>query len=268
MCSACLGTPAVFLLRVMQLTALLRFPSWLTQVGCPTPAVMVSHGVGGCLVTVVLFPPCFYFFCDCASSPSAASPSGFCPLTGWVGRSVSSLLVYSSGWVGGVSLRPLPQGLQRALFSLRVVFWASPAPLACGVRGALHPVSGCSSCGVVYLVCRWGSPAAFSFPWSGWGVSRVCGLRRRSQLSFVVRHPLPVSVGLHHFLELGWFLVTGWWLLLRLLVLDSSDARLHLPDALASASTPISGSWMVQAPAFSCSLPWVRPSRFPCWLLA
>ena len=73
---------------------------------------------------------------------------------------------------------------------------------------------------------------------------------------------------LHHFLELRWFLVTGWWPLLRLLVLDSSDARLHLPDALASASTPISGSWMVQAPAFSCALPWVCPSRFPCWLLA
>ena len=30
----------------------------------------------------------------------------------------SSLLVYSWGGVGGVWLRPLPQGLQRALFSL------------------------------------------------------------------------------------------------------------------------------------------------------
>ena len=73
---------------------------------------------------------------------------------------------------------------------------------------------------------------------------------------------------LHHFLELGWFFVTVWWPLLRLLVLDSSDARLRLPDTLASASTPISDSWMVQALAFSCALPWVRPSRFPCWLLA
>ena len=86
----------------MQLAALLRFPYWLTQVGCPTPAVMVSHGVGGCLVTVVLFPLVF-LICDCA-----ASPSGFCTLTGWVSMSVSSLLVYSSGWVGGVLLRPLP----------------------------------------------------------------------------------------------------------------------------------------------------------------
>ena len=33
--------------------------------------------------------------CACTASPSAASPSGFCPLTEWVGMSVSSLLVYS-----------------------------------------------------------------------------------------------------------------------------------------------------------------------------
>ena len=84
----------------------------------------------------------------------------------------------------------------------------------------------------------------------------------------MVRHPLPVSVGPSPFLELGWFLVTGWWPLLRLLVLDSSDARLHLHDALASDSTPISGCWMVQAPAFSWALPWVLPSasRVGCWL--
>ena len=70
------------------------------------------------------------------------------------------------------------------------------------------------------------------------------------------------------FWSLGWFLVTRWWLLLRLLVLVSSDARSHIPDAFASSSTPISGSWLVLAPGFSCALPWVRPSRFPCWLLA
>ena len=70
------------------------------------------------------------------------------------------------------------------------------------------------------------------------------------------------------FLGLGWFLVTSWWLLLRLLVLVSSDARLHVPDAFASSSTAISGSGMVLVLAFSCALPWVRPSRFPCWLLA
>ena len=52
--------------------------------------------------------------------------------------------------------------------------------LLAGVVVALHPVSGCSSCGVVCLVCRWGSPAAFFLTLggctSGYGVSRVCGL--------------------------------------------------------------------------------------------
>ena len=113
-CSACLGTPAVFTLGVMQLTALLGFPCWLT------PAVMVSHGVGGCLVTVVLFPPCF-LFCAYAASPSTASPSRFCPLTGWVGMSVSSLLVYSLVWLEGACCNFFLSAW--ALFSLLQVHW-------------------------------------------------------------------------------------------------------------------------------------------------
>ena len=86
----------------------------------------------------------------------------------------------------------------------------------------------------------------------------------------MVHHPFPVSVGPSPFLELGWFLVTGWWPLLRLLVLDSSDARLHLHDALASGSTPISGRWMVQAPAFFLGLClgfFLLASRVGCWLV-
>ena len=125
-----------FYTRCHALAALLGFPCWLTQVGCSTPAVMVSHGVGGCLVTVVLFPPCF-LFCDCsaspsAASPSAASPSGFCPLTGWVGISVSSMLVYSLVWLEGACCDFFLSAC--ALFSLlhvHWVFWASSAPLAC-----------------------------------------------------------------------------------------------------------------------------------------
>ena len=119
-CSACLGTPAVVPLSVMQLAALLGFPCWLTQVGCSTPAVLVSHGVGGCLVTVVLFPPCF-LFCACAASPSADSPSGFCPLTERVGLSVSSLLVYSSVWLEGSCCDFFLSAC--ALFSLLQVLW-------------------------------------------------------------------------------------------------------------------------------------------------
>ena len=64
----------------------------------------------GCLVTVVLFPPCF-LFCACAASPSAASPSGFCPpyRVGWhVCLLFAGLLL---GLVGGVLLRLFPQCL-------------------------------------------------------------------------------------------------------------------------------------------------------------
>ena len=77
-------------------------------------------GLGVVLLQLSCYPLVF-LICDCAASPSTASTSGFCTLTGWVSMSVSSLLVYSSGWVGGVLLRPLPQGLQRTLFSLLLV---------------------------------------------------------------------------------------------------------------------------------------------------
>ena len=73
--------PAVFPLHVMQLAALLGFHTWLTQVGCPTPAVMVSRGVGVVLVQMSCYPLVF-LSCACAASPSAASPSGFCTLNG------------------------------------------------------------------------------------------------------------------------------------------------------------------------------------------
>ena len=57
-----------------------------------------------------------------------------------------------------------------------------------------------------------------------YGVSGVCGLRRRSRLPFVVRHPFPVSVGPSPFLGLGWLghrfvappATPGFWTLLML----------------------------------------------------
>ena len=272
-CSACLGTPAVVPLSVMQLAALLGFPCWLTQVGCSTPAVLVSHGVGGCLVTVVLFPPCF-LFCACAASPSAASPSGFCPLTEWVGLSVSSLLVYSSVWLEGSCCDFFLSAC--ALFSLLQVLWDFLG-------------FSCSACLLGWLglcaLCQ-GVPVEVLSAWFAGGVPllpfpclRVGVLLAKVSPEFVGYEGgfgcpswffILFRCLLVHllFLELGWFLVTRWWLLLRLLVLVSSDARSHIPDAFASSSTPISGSWMVLAPVFSCALPWVRPSRFPCWLLA
>ena len=198
--------------------------------------------------------PLFLFICDCA-----ASPSGFCTLTEWVCMSVSSLLVYSSGWVGGVLLRPLPQGLQRPLFSRLLV------PLGFSGLLLLRLLAG-----VVGLctLCQ-GAPVAVLSAWFAGGVPLLPFLYLR--VGVLLAEVSPGFVGcegglscpswfvilflcllvLHLFLELGWFLVTGWWPLLRLLVLDSSVARLHLPDALASASPPISGSWMVQAPAFT-----------------
>ena len=165
MCSACHGPPAVFPLRVMQLAALLRFHYWLTQVGCSTPAVMVSHGVGGCLVTVVLFPPCFSFLC-LRSFPFRCFPFGVLPpyRVGWhVCLQLAGLLLRL---VGGVLLRLFPQCLC-AVFPAAGTLGFSRLlllRLLAGVVGALHPVSGCSGCGVVGLVCRWGSPAAFSLP--------------------------------------------------------------------------------------------------------
>ena len=56
------------------------------------------------------------------------------------------------------------------------------------------------------------------------GVSGVCGLRRRSRLPFVVRHLFPVYVGPSPFLGLGWFghrfvappATPGFWTLLTL----------------------------------------------------
>ena len=56
------------------------------------------------------------------------------------------------------------------------------------------------------------------------GVSGVCGLRRRSRLPFVVPHPFPVSVGTSNFLGLGWLghrfvappATPGFWTLLIL----------------------------------------------------
>ena len=215
-------------------------------------------GLGVVLLQLSSYPLVF-LICDCAASPSTASPSGFFTLSGWVSMSVSSLLVYSSGWVGGVLLRPLPQGLQRTLFSLLLV------PLGFSGLLLLRLLAGvvglCTLCqgGPVAVLSAWfaGGIPLLPFPYLGVGVllTKVspefvgCEGGLGCPSWFIILF-LCLLV-LHLFLELGWFLVTRWWPLLRLLILVSSDARLHLPDALASASTPISGSWMVQAPAFS-----------------
>ena len=148
----------------MQLSALLRFTCWLTPVGCSTLAVMVSHGVGGCLVTVVLFPPLFFFFVPTQLPLPLLPLRGSAPLQS--GLACLSPACWSTPRVGleGSGCVLFLMACSVRCFSLGVVCWAYPAPLACGVMWTLHPVSGCSRCGIVCWVCRWGSPAAFSFP--------------------------------------------------------------------------------------------------------
>ena len=153
------------------------------------------------------------------------------------------------------------------------IFWASPAPLACWGGWGFAPCVGVFQLRCCLLDLQVGFPL-LPFPYLRVGVLLATvspefvgyegGFGCPSWFFILFRYLLVHLL----FLELGWFLVTHWWLLLRLLVLVSSDARSHIPDAFASSSTPISGSWMVLAPVLSCALPWVRPSRFPCGLLA
>ena len=229
----------------------------------------------GVVLSQLSCSPLVFFFVP-AQLPLPLLPLwGSATLTEWVGLSVSSLLVYSSVWLEVVLLRIFPQCLC-AVFSLLQVLWDFLG-------------FSCSACLLGWLglcaLCQ-GVPVAVLSAWFAGGIPllpfpclRVGVLLAKVSPEFVGYEGgfgcpswffILFRCLLVHllFLELGWFLVTRWWLLLRLLVLVSSDARSHIPDAFASSSTPISGSWMVLAPVFSCVLPWVRPSRFPCWLLA
>ena len=151
------------------------------------------------------------------------------------------------------------------------IFWASPALLACWGSWGFAPCVRVFQLRCCLLGLQVGFPCCLflTLEWvyfwlrclqSLWATKAVSAAVRGSSSSSCVCWSITFFW--------SWFLVTRWWLLLRLLVLVSSDARLHLPDTFASSSTPISGSWMVLAPAFSWALPWVLPSRFPCWLLA
>ena len=105
-------------------------------------------------------PPLFFFFVP-AQLPlrgSAPLPSGLAclspacwstPRVGWRGLAAT----FSS-----VPVHCFPCCRYIRIFGLLLL------RLLAGIVGALHPVSECSSCGVVCLVCRWGSPAAFSLP--------------------------------------------------------------------------------------------------------
>ena len=166
-CSACPRTPAVFPLRVMQLAALLGFHSWLTLVGCPTPAVMVSHGFWGCLSTDVLLPPLSFFFVTAQLPLRGSAPlpgelaclTPACWSTPRVGLEGSCCVLF----LRACSVRcfvccGFPYGFRvtGGLSSASLVTWVGLQPfpsfsgllllrLLAGVVGVLHPVSGCSS---------------------------------------------------------------------------------------------------------------------------
>ena len=125
--------------------------------------------------------------------------------------------------------------------ALPFFFWASPALLACGGSWGFAPCvrvlqlrccvlglqvrSPCCPSLTLEWVCFWPMVSqVFVGCDSGLGCPSWCVILF---LCLLVLH-----------LFWGWGgLVTGLWPLLRLLVLDSSDARLHRPDALASGRT-------------------------------
>ena len=217
--------------------------------------------------------PLVFFLC-LRSFPFRCFPFGVLPLTEWVGMSVSSLLVYSLVWLEESCCDFFLSAC--ALFSLLQVH-GDFLGFSCSAY-LLGWLGLCTLCqGVpVAVLSAWfaGGVPLLPFPYLRIGVllAKVSpefvgyeGGFGCPSWFFILFRCLLVHL---LFLELGWFLVTRWWLLLRLLILVFSDARSHIPDAFASSSTPIYGSWMVLAPGFSCALPWVRPSRFTCWLLA
>ena len=192
----------------MQLAALLSFPCWLTQVGCSTPAVMVSHGVGGCLVTVVLFPPCFSFLC-LRSFPFRCFPFGVLP-------------PYRVGWHVCLQLAGLLLGL--GWRCLAASSSSGPAAYAVFTGGGLLGLS-CSAClrGSVYFAPCQGAPVAVLSAGFAGGVPLPPFLYLR--VGVLLAEVSPEFVGcegglgclswfvilflclliLHHFLELGWF---------------------------------------------------------------
>ena len=125
--------------------------------------------------------------------------------------------------------------------ALPFFFWASPAPLACWGSWGFAPCvrvlqlrccllglqmrSPCCPSLTLEWVCFWPTLSQVFV-----GCEGGLGCPSWSVILFVC------LLVLHLFW--GWGgLVTGLWPLLRLLVLDSSDARLHRPDALASGRT-------------------------------
>ena len=180
--------------------------------------------------------------------------------------SVSGLLVYSWGWVGGVfamSLCFLPCAM---LFLGPASCAAFPAAGYLGV----FPVTGCLSFsfpgGVGWASALpfffWASPAPLAC-WGRWGFApcvRVLQLRW-CLLGLQVRSPCCPS------LTLGW--VCFWPAVSQAFV--GCVGGLGCPSWFVTTLgswTAYSGCWLVLVPVVFWNLPWVLPSRFQvgCWL--
>ena len=108
------------------------------ELACLTPVCWSTPGVGleGSLLCHLVFSHVPY------SSSGPAACAAF-PATGYLRIFRSPGVCPSASLVTWVGLQPFPSF--SGLLLLR---------LPAGVVGVLHPVSGCSSCGVVCLVCR------------------------------------------------------------------------------------------------------------------
>ena len=125
--------------------------------------------------------------------------------------------------------------------ALPFFFWASPAPLACWGSWGFAPFvrvlqlrccllclqvrSSCCPSLTLEWVCFWPTVSQVFV-----GCEDGLGCPSWFVILFLCKLVLHLFWG-------GGGLVTGLWPLLRLLVLDSSDTRLHRPDALASGRT-------------------------------
>ena len=108
------------------------------ELACLTPVCWTTPGVGleGSLLRHLV----------CSHVPSSSSGLAACaafPAAGYLRVFRSPGVCTSASLVTWVGLQPFPSF--SGLLLLR---------LLAGVVGVLHPVSGCSSCGVVCLVCR------------------------------------------------------------------------------------------------------------------
>ena len=152
--------------------------------------------------------PLVFFFVP-AQLPLPLLPlRGSAPLQG--GLACLSPVCWSTLWFGWRGLAATFSSVPVRCFSLLQVhcfFWASPAPLAYWGGCCVAPCVRVFQLRCCLLGLQVGFPCCLFLILggctSGYGVSRVCGLRRRFRLPFVVLHPLPVSDGPSPFSGVG-----------------------------------------------------------------